>query len=97
MAELQSRLVSAQQAMERDYWKLREIETRYRVLFDAANDAVLVIRASDMQIVEANPAAMRAIGLAPVGRDLLQELALPTGRRSRPCSPACASTARHRA
>ena len=42
VAELQSRLVSAQQAMERDYWKLREIETRYRVLFDAANDAVLV-------------------------------------------------------
>ena len=74
VAELQSRLVSAQQAMERDYWKLREIETRYRVLFDAANDAVLVIRASDMQVVEANPAALRAIGLAPVGRDLLQEL-----------------------
>lgn len=30
VAELQSRLVEAQQTMERDYWKLREVETRYR-------------------------------------------------------------------
>lgn len=75
VAELQSRLVSAQQAMERDYWKLREVETRYRVLFDAANDAVLLARAGDLQIIEANPAAIRAIGMAPVGRDLLAELA----------------------
>ena len=30
VAELQSRLIAAQQAMERDYWKLREVETRYR-------------------------------------------------------------------
>ena len=27
-SELQLRLVAAQQAMERDYWKLREVETR---------------------------------------------------------------------
>lgn len=27
VAELQSRLIAAQQTMERDYWKLREIET----------------------------------------------------------------------
>ena len=76
VAELQSRLVSAQQAMERDYWKLREVETRYRVLFDAANDAVLVVRAADLEVVEANPAAIRAIGIGPVGRDLLAELAV---------------------
>jgi transcriptional regulator PpsR len=61
--------------MERDYWKLREVETRYRVLFDAANEAVLVVRAGNLEVVEANPAAMRAIGAAPVGRDLLPELA----------------------
>ena len=46
VAELQSRLVAAQQAMERDYWKLREIETRYRVLFDASNEAVLLVAAA---------------------------------------------------
>ena len=33
VADLQSRLIAAQQAMERDYWKLRQVETRYRILF----------------------------------------------------------------
>lgn len=74
VTELQSRLISAQQAMERDYWKLREVETRYRLLFDASNEAVLLIRAGDLRIVEANPAAIRALGLAPPGRDFLAEL-----------------------
>ncbi len=74
VTELQSRLVGAQLAMERDYWKLREVETRYRVLFDASTDAVLLIRPSDMHVVEANPAAIRALGVAPVDRDFLSEL-----------------------
>jgi transcriptional regulator PpsR len=75
VSELQSRLIAAQQAMERDYWKLREIETRYRLLFDASNEAVLLIRAADLRVVEANPAAIRALGLSPVGRELVAELA----------------------
>jgi len=73
VAELQSRLVAAQQAMEQDYWKLREVETRYRVLFDASNEAVLLLSADMLRIVEANPAAIRVLGLAR-GRDLLPEL-----------------------
>lgn len=75
VAELQSRLIAAQQAMERDYWKLREVETRYRLLFDTSNEAVLLLRASDLVIVEANPMAIRALGLAPYGRELLREVA----------------------
>lgn len=75
VAELQTRLVAAQQAMERDYWKFREVETRYRLLFDASNEAVLLIRASNLHIVEANPAAIRALGVTPVGQDILSELA----------------------
>lgn len=75
VAELQSRLIAAQQAMERDYWKLREVETRYRLLFDTSNEAVLLVRASDLVIVEANPMAIRALGLAPHGRELLREVA----------------------
>jgi len=74
VSELQSRLIAAQLAMERDYWKLRDVETRYRLLFDASNDAVLLIRASDLAVVEANPAAIRALGIAPAGRDFLSEL-----------------------
>ena len=79
VADLQSRLIAAQQAMERDYWKLREVETRYRLLFDATNEAVMLIRASNMHVVEANPAAIRALGFAPADRDLLREL-MPTER-----------------
>jgi transcriptional regulator PpsR len=73
VAELQSRLVAAQQAMEQDYWKLREVETRYRALFDASNEAVLLISADHFRIIEANPAAIRGLGLVR-GRDLLSEM-----------------------
>jgi transcriptional regulator PpsR len=72
--ELQTRLVAAQQAREQDYWKLREIETRSRLLFDASSEAVLIVSASDLRIVEANPAAIRELGLAP-GWDFAQEVA----------------------
>jgi transcriptional regulator PpsR len=75
VAELQSRLVEAQHAMERDYWKLREAETRYRLLFDASNEAVLLVRAANLHIIEANPAAIRALGVKPEGRELLREIA----------------------
>lgn len=65
VAELQSRLIAAQHATEREYWKLRDVETRYRLLFDASNEAVLMIGGEDYRIVEANPSAVRALGLAP--------------------------------
>ncbi|WP_295393676.1 transcriptional regulator PpsR [uncultured Thiodictyon sp.] len=64
VAELQSRLVEAQQAMERDYWKLREVETRYRLLFNSSRDAVLLLRAGNLRIVDLNPAAAQALGIA---------------------------------
>jgi transcriptional regulator PpsR len=74
VAELQSRLIAAQQAMEQEYWKLREVETRYRLLFDASNEAVLLLRADTLRIMEANPAAIRTLGLAR-GRDILPDMA----------------------
>ena len=61
VAELQARLVEAQQTMERKYWKLREVETRYRHLFDNADEPVILIRAANLRILEANPAAIRAL------------------------------------
>ncbi len=74
VAELQSRLIATQQAREQDYWKLRDIETRSRLLFDASNEAVLVVEAESLRVIEANPAAIRAIGLAP-GWEFLHEVA----------------------
>ena len=61
-AALQQRLVEAQQAMERDYWKFRNAETRYRHLFHVAAEAVLVVDATTQKILEANPAAGRLVG-----------------------------------
>jgi transcriptional regulator PpsR len=72
--ELQTRLIAAQQAREQDYWKLREIEMRSRLLFDVSSEAVLIVSASDLRIVEANPVAIRELGLAP-GWDFAQEVA----------------------
>jgi transcriptional regulator PpsR len=59
--------------MERDYWKLRDVETRYRLLFDASNDAVLVLTADELRVADANPAAIRRLGLTK-GWDFLGEL-----------------------
>jgi transcriptional regulator PpsR len=64
MAALQERLVEAQQSMERDYLRLRHMETRYRMLFEQASEAVLVVDATTHKVVEANPAAGQLIGEA---------------------------------
>ena len=57
MVALQRGLVEAQQAMEQDYWRFREAETRYRHLFETANDALLIVDGAALKILEANPAA----------------------------------------
>lgn len=59
---LQQRLVSAQLSMERDYWRLRHVETRYRLLFQVASEAVLILDAQSEKIEEANPAAYTLLG-----------------------------------
>ena len=76
-AALQQRLVEAQQAMERDYWKFRHAETRYRHLFQVASEAVLVVDAATQKILEANPAAARLLGDG--GPNSLVGQVFPTG------------------
>lgn len=73
VAELQSRLVTAQQAMEREYWKLRYLEARYRLLLDASKEPVLLVKASNLRIVEANPSASRALGVATGNGSTIEE------------------------
>lgn len=67
VSALQQRLIEAQQAMERDYWKLRHIETRYRLLFQTSGEAILVLDAAGLTVVEANAAAGALFG-EPVDR-----------------------------
>ena len=62
IAALQQRLVDAQQSMERDYWRLRHVETRYRLLFQMASEAVLIVDSTTQKVIEANPAAVQLLG-----------------------------------
>ena len=62
VAQLQQRLLQAQQSMERDYMRLRQAESRYRLLFEVAAEAVLIVDTATRRIVEANPAAQRLTG-----------------------------------
>jgi transcriptional regulator PpsR len=73
ISELRSRLQLAQEARERDYWKMREIETRYRTLFDATTEAVALVSVSDQNVVEANLRATRSLYLSP-GAPFLPQL-----------------------
>jgi transcriptional regulator PpsR len=57
LAVLQQRLVDAQQTTEREYARLRHAETRYRLLFQIASEAVIIIDAVTQKITDANPAA----------------------------------------
>lgn len=61
---LQQRLIGAQQAMERDYWRLRHMETRYRSLFHAVGEAVVILDAATGKLEDFNPAATALMGAA---------------------------------
>ncbi|WP_375456528.1 transcriptional regulator PpsR [uncultured Methylobacterium sp.] len=61
-AALQRKLIETQQALERDYLRLRGAETRYRMLFQLGSEPVLVIDATTRRVTEVNPAAVRLIG-----------------------------------
>lgn len=67
VSSLQRRLVDAQQSMERDYARVRRVETRYRLLFEMASDAVLIVDAASQRVTDSNSAAGRMLG-APAGR-----------------------------
>jgi transcriptional regulator PpsR len=62
LAALQQRLVEAQQSMQRDYLRLRHMETRYRLLFEQSTDAVLVVDGNTLRVSEANQAAANLMG-----------------------------------
>jgi len=95
IAGIQQQFVEAQQEIEREYWKNREDESRYRLLFQVATDAVLVVDAGPLRVVDVNRAACglfeapaeRLIGSVageafdPASRPAIQEL-LTTARAS---------------
>ena len=62
VADMQQRLVAAQQSMERDYARLRDSEFRYRLLFQTSAEAVIIVDPATRRIIEANPAAQTLVG-----------------------------------
>ena len=64
-AAAQQRLLQTQQALERDYIRLRQAEARYRLLFDLGTEAVLIVDVATRRIREANPAAHVLLAAAP--------------------------------
>ncbi|WP_198369196.1 transcriptional regulator PpsR [Roseomonas rosulenta] len=78
VSRLQQRLVEVQQSMERDYSRLRQAETRYRLLFQMSPDPVLVLDGTTLRVTEANPAALRLFGKGErraVGRTIAEAFA----------------------
>ncbi|MEM6678778.1 MAG: transcriptional regulator PpsR [Pseudomonadota bacterium] len=59
ISSLQQRLIEAQQKLERDYTRLRHLETRYRLLFQLSDEPLLVIDGASDKVLEANRAALR--------------------------------------
>jgi transcriptional regulator PpsR len=61
-AAAQQRLIDAQHAMERDYLRLRQAEARYRALFEAVEEAVVIVDAVSLAVADLNPAAQALLG-----------------------------------
>jgi transcriptional regulator PpsR len=61
-AALQQKLVEAQIAIERDYSRMRNVESRYRILFQMSSEPVLIIDAATHRVLEANPSASALLG-----------------------------------
>lgn len=82
VAAIQQRFVEAQQDMERHYWSRRQAENRYQLLFQVANDAVLVLDASSLVVMEANAATAELFGreLAEIQHHVLTDSLPPSVR-----------------
>ena len=65
ISELQQRLVKAQQDIERDYARLRKAEGRYKMIFEAVADPILIVTAEELLVEAANRSAGKALGIEP--------------------------------
>lgn len=66
---LRQQLLNAQQALEADYWRLRQVETRYRLLFQMAGEAMLMVDEATGRVLEAN--ALATERLNPGGQGIV--------------------------
>jgi transcriptional regulator PpsR len=64
IAEMQQQLIKAQMALERDYEAQREYDTRYRVLLERTQDAMVFVSVGSGRITDANAAAGQLLGVS---------------------------------
>ncbi len=64
IAEMQQQLIKAQMALERDYEAQREYDTRYRVLMERTQDAMVFVTVGSGRITDANASAGHLLGAA---------------------------------
>ncbi|MFK7964558.1 MAG: transcriptional regulator PpsR [Burkholderiaceae bacterium] len=61
ISSMQQRLLDAQQLIEREYRDLRHSDLRYRMLFQMASEAVIIVDLASRRVIEANPAAVELL------------------------------------
>lgn len=61
LSALQQRLIQAQITIEQDYERIRQAESRYRVLFETGTDALMILSAETSKILDVNSAASRLL------------------------------------
>ncbi|MET0313865.1 MAG: transcriptional regulator PpsR [Hansschlegelia sp.] len=57
VAKLQQKLVDGQMMLDREYSRMRNVETRYRLLFQLSREAILIVDDATERVSEANAAA----------------------------------------
>ncbi|MFK7957031.1 MAG: transcriptional regulator PpsR [Lysobacterales bacterium] len=62
LSQVQQQLMDVQHSMENEYARLHHAETRYRMLFQLAAEAILILDSDGKSIQEANPAAAQLLG-----------------------------------
>jgi transcriptional regulator PpsR len=61
LSGLQQQLVAAQQTLDREYGRLRQAETRYRLLFQVTSEGVLIADAASLKVIESNGAVAQLL------------------------------------
>ncbi len=61
MSKMQQKLMDTHRSMERDYLRLRHLESRYNLLFDNSVEPILIVDLTTKKITQANPAGARAL------------------------------------
>ena len=70
MSKMQQKLMDTHRSMERDYLRLRHLESRYNTLFENSSEPILIVDLITKKIVQANPSAVRFV-LGEDGKKLI--------------------------